>query len=104
MFHDKNGLLIPRRGMSLPLKIQSDATIEDIIETGGSRLMAFRGKLMPKGPYSLHYASGDLVDLVPTTLEPFRLDRYKDAILLQYARIHFYLLPLNDEDGNGKLQ
>lgn len=98
MHIDSHGEKKPRRGTTLPLEILNNVNKEELLESGTEKLKAFSGTTIPPGPYNLMYASGEVVDVIPLTNEPFRLDLYKIAIGKTYARITFYLLPLDELD------
>ena len=87
-----------KRGETLPLKISSTATPNEILEAAVSKHSTFNKRFDNKMKYRLLFRDGSAVKSIPGTSpeEPFTLKRYKEESGFGYSRITLYLQPIGD--------
>ncbi|XP_028653741.1 uncharacterized protein LOC114648718 isoform X3 [Erpetoichthys calabaricus] len=86
------GMLKKERGRTLPLRISSRSSKNELLHAAETKLCTFNNDL-PPGPYVLLYADGSLVNKIPGSASNFILQDYKNEIGKQFNRITFFICP-----------
>ena len=88
------------RGSSLPLKIKTSASYEEVLDAALKKREAFDHKFsisMQRG-YVLAYPDSRICKKIPGTNEDFVLRGYKDWLGKPYSRLSLYLSPIEKKE------
>ena len=96
----KDGILIKRRGTSLPVEVHQCAGKDYLTFTAKAKHAAFNKRFIDSNKeYILLYHDLDIVETLPGTRQPFSLARYREMIGKRFHRITFYLCEKADYCG-----
>ena len=95
----------PKRAATIPLKIGSRASADDIRTAAVKKHTDFNQRFDDKATYKLVFRDGKEVKFIPgTDEEPFVLRRYKEESGFGYARIVLFLAALEHESDDIQLE
>ena len=101
-YQEGSNILKPVRGSSLPLKIKTNASYQEVLDAALKKREAFDHKFsisMQRG-YVLAYAYPDsrVCKKIPGTNEDFVLRGYKEWLGKPYSRLALYLSPIEKKE------
>ena len=97
----KNGNLNPRSGFSIPLECNTNDNAFTIKKNGHEKMKRYSPNFDCEiEGCKLVYKSGDYIQFIPGTKEPFSLRRYKEDSGLAYSRITLYLQKYDDDEDD----
>lgn len=90
--------MTPRRGETLPVKVPSSATPDEIVQAAVAKHTAFNKRFQHDANYRLTFKDGTEVRFVPgiSPAEPFTLKRYKDESGYGYSKITLFIRPVGN--------
>lgn len=99
-YEEGSNVLKHVRGSSLPLKIKTSASYEEVLDAALKKREAFDHKFsisMQRG-YVLAYPDSRICKKIPGTREDFVLRGYKDWLGKPYSRLTLYLSPIEKKE------
>lgn len=100
-YEEGSNVLKPVRGSSLPLKIKTNASYQEVLDAALKKREAFDHKFsisMQRG-YVLAYPDSRICKKIPGTNEDFVLRSYKDWLGKSYSRLSLYLSPIEKKES-----
>lgn len=95
---DKDTLLKPMRGQSLPLKVLKSDDCSKVLNSAILKRKAYDQHFDTTREYKLVYADGQTCDKLPGSSQDFTVDAYKKDLGKGYARIILYLCPVKNQE------
>jgi hypothetical protein len=98
MEYDRDNLK-PVRGSSLPLKVKTNASYDEVLEAALQKRKAFDRKFSAeRRGFVLAYPDSRLAKQIPGTKDEFILCNYKDWLGNPYSRLTLYLSPVEKKE------
>ena len=96
-WREKDCKLINKRGKKIPLRVSTSAKKQDIRIIAENKWKNYHPDLYNKDLcYTLLYESGQEIQTLPGSDEPFSLKRYQQEVGKDFKRITFFLCKEND--------